>query len=474
MVRSRRLIALIAVTVLLLGTIPALAAPPPEPVCDGCGAAYTGAANATGVDVDVVESAAVVQLHENGSATWLVGLALSGPDADRVRTNDALHRRIASNATGERFAGIGRGALTHVTGDPADVGGEERAVYYRFHDDDFAQAGIGGTHVSTRFRGDLAVANYDGLGVDRLTVEGLGMSLTQAPPSATTVDGLSGSAFTVTQVDETVVTFHPQQASNPLELLWLQLLGVLSVAELLLPVVVGNVGIMLLPALVPHTLVLGVVLAVLGRFAPPDPTETARTAVVALFGVAAGVGLLQPLYADVFALPGLGGPSAVPVGLGVGAAAVAVGLTRPQRAEKLLFVWRAPAALSVAETLAVTATLLAGAGGAVAGLALPATTAWDGLGLALMVAAPTLAFLPATTAALDSRLRRGIAAIIVGFLVGGFAAPVLYSQPVGVVFPGVFLAPVVTGTLLALGWPSFLAGWLLAGLDGATASPGRS
>lgn len=299
------------------------------------------------------------------------------------------------------------------------------------------------------------------------------MQLTRAPPSARTVDGLSGSAFTVTRVDQAIVAFHPAVASNPAELLWLEFLSALAVAGVLLPVVVANVKLLLLPALLAHTLFVGVLLSLVGRLDPDTASERARRTVAVLFGAAAFAGLSQPLYAAVVALPSVGGgPSVIAVGLGAGAAAIAVGLARPRRAQRLLFVRRSPTALERAETLAVTAVLAVAAGGALAGRALAGTTAWNGLGMALTVGAPAIALLPATAAALDGRLRRGVVTAVLGFLGGGFAAPALYSQPQGVVFSGILLAPSLTGALLAVGWPCLLAGWALA--DRTTATPGRS
>ena len=470
MVVPRRL-ALSVFAVLLVGTVATVAMPPPGPVCEHCAPDYHTTAADSGVDVRVAESAAVVHLHENGSATWLVGLRLTGPDADRVQTNESLHERLARDVTGDRFGGVGRGSLTHVSADPVDVG--EGAVYYRFHDGDFARPGVGGTLVSTRLREDFAVANYDSLGVDRLTVEAPAMQLTRAPPSATTVDGLRGSAFTITRVDQAIVTFAPGVASTPVELLWMELLSALAVAEFLLPVVVGNVSVLLLPALVSHALVLGVILGVLGRLKPPEATETARTVVTALFGGAAAVGVTQPFYGTAVALPVIGAqPSPIAVGLGAGAATIAVGLAQPRRAG-LLFGRRSSTALERAERLAGTAVLAAAAGGVLTGWVLAGPTAWDGLGLALTVTAPTAAFLPATTSALDGRLRRGVVVVVVGFLLGGFAAPALYSRPQGVVFSGFLLAPALTGTLLAVGWPCFLAGWALEGAT-TTVTRGQS
>lgn len=456
-----RRLALPSVLVLLFVlVIPAVAMPPPEPVCTACAPAYEDAATANGAELRVAESVAVVRVHENGSATWTVGLALAGPDAEELARNGSRHEHIARNVTGERFAGTGQGSSTPLADTSALADEGESAVYYRYRDGEFARQGVDGTLVSTHFRQDLAVANYDSLGVDRLTVVAPGMALTHAPPSADVVRGLSGSAFTLTSVDQAIVTFHPDQATNPVELLWVHLASRLSIAQVLLPVVELTVGVLLLPALVIHVVMLGAVLGYLSRFGLPDAGERGRHGAVASLAVAAAVAAGQPLYAGAVALPVVGAePSPGLFGSALGLAVVAGSVAWPER-----FAARLPGSGSPTRrtgSLAVTALLVAAVAGAVAGAVLPGATAWGGLGETLMVAAPTFALLPAGYAALDGRPLHGLGAASLGFLVGGFASPILYVQPQGMLFPGFIFAPFVTGAVLAVGWPLLLAGWVL-------------
>ena len=65
---------------------PAVASPQPSPVCRFCGSLFETAAEERGVNASVTESTVVVQVHENGSATWVVRNRL-GRGADEFREN---------------------------------------------------------------------------------------------------------------------------------------------------------------------------------------------------------------------------------------------------------------------------------------------------------------------------------------------------------------------------------------------------
>lgn len=466
MFTPRRLILPTVLVVLVVLVVPAVAMPPPEPVCTACAPAYEGVAANSGVDIRVAESAAVAQVHENGSATWTVGLVLAGPDAGGLVRNESLHERIARNATGERFAGTGPGRSVAVAdiSDLADEG--ESDVFYRYRDEEFASQGIGGTLVTTHFREDLSAANYDFLGVDRLTVAAPGMEITRAPASADVVSGLSGSAFTLTSVDQAIVTVYPDRATNPIKLLWMQLVSRLSIAQVLFPVVTFNVGTLLLPALAVHTVTVGAVFLFLVRVGLPNAGASERRAVAGLLAIAAAVVAGQPLYADTVGLPFLGTePNPVLVGPALGLAVIAAGLAHPPLANRPLLGGRSPVSLEHGGSLAVVGGLVAAvAGGAIGGV-LPNQTVWDALGLTLLLVGPTFTLLPAGYRAVEGRPLAGLAVAAVGYVLAGFASPVLYSHPQGVVLSGFLVAPFVTGTVLAVGSPLLLAGWVLERTD---------
>lgn len=448
---------------LLVLVLPAVAMPPPEPVCTACAPAYEDVAADTGVDIHVAESAAVVRVHENGSATWTVGLVLAGPDADTVTGNESFHERIARATTGKRFAGTGPGRSSTVADLSVLTAEGERAVYYRYRDEAFARQGIGGTLVTTHFREDLSVANYDSLGVDRLTVAAPGMEITHAPPSADVVRGLSGSAFTLTSVDQAIVTVYPDQAANPIELRWMQLVSRLSIAQVLFPVVVFNVGTLLLPAFAVHAAAMGAVFAFLSRFELPNAGTSERRAVAGILAIAAVLLAGQPLYAAAVGLPILGdGPNPVLFGPALGLAVVAAGVAHPQLTDRPRLDGRLLGSLGRGSSLAVMGGLVAAVAGAGIGWVLPTETAWDALGLTLLLVGPTFTLLPAGGFAVEGRALSGFAVVVVGYLAGGFASPALYTQPQGVIFSGLLVAPFITGAVLAAGWPLLLGGWALA------------
>lgn len=440
--------------------------PPPEPVCTACAPIYERAAADTGVDIHIAESAAIVRVHENGSATWAVGLVLAGPDADSVSQNESHHERIARDTTGERFAGTGPGQSSPVADLSALTDAGESAVYYRYRDEEFARQGVGGTLVSVHFREDLSAANYDFLGVDQLTVAAPGMEITHAPSSATVVRGLSGSAFTLTSVDQAIVTVYPDQAANPVELLWMHLLSRLGIAQVLLPVVSFNVGTLLLPAFVVHAVVVGAVLVALARLELPNAGASERHTVAGLLAIGAAVLAGQPLYANTVSLPILGtGPNPVLVGPALGLAVIAAGVAHPPVVNRARLGGRFLGSLGRGSTLAVMGGFVAAVAGAGIGGVLPTETAWDALGLTLLVVGPTFTLLPAGYCAVEGRVRSGFAVAAVGSLVGGFASPALYTQPQGVIFSGLLVAPGITGAVLAAGWPLLLGGWALSGTD---------
>lgn len=92
---------LVAVTValLLLGAVaPAPASPQPVPVCGACGVSFVEAAADHGVAVEVTNSTARVQYHENGSATWTVTNTVNASAADRFRDEPRLLASIAGEA----------------------------------------------------------------------------------------------------------------------------------------------------------------------------------------------------------------------------------------------------------------------------------------------------------------------------------------------------------------------------------------
>ncbi|QKY21237.1 hypothetical protein B4589_012965 [Halolamina sp. CBA1230] len=458
------LVVLLALSATLTLAAPALAAPPPEPVCTNCEPAYERATDRAGVDATVSRSAAVVSLGEDGNATWRVGLVLDGPDAEELARNDSLHRRIATEAVGEEFVGAGPGRGLNRSG---GSGGPrfpdaEHVRYYRFRDSEFARGTVGGAVVVTKFRADLQGENYAGLGVDRLSVHSF-LDVTHAPPGVDTVDGLGGSGFTLTERQPGLATFDPVTGVAGHASYVPSLLGL---AAVLLPVVVENAAIVVLPALAVHAVVTGGLFALLaGSF--PDPDDRWRRGVAGLLGATAGLFTLQPLLAGSLGAPALGSAEPLLLGPAAAFAVVAVGLVRPSLVgdgSPRRLAARALGAGAVAGV--VVGTVAPGTTGWTFALwafdpTPPGATAWDGLGFTLMVAGPTLALLPAGAALAVGRTRAALAVALAGAALGWVASPVLYFAQTGLVVPGFLLGLPAVSAVLVLGAPLLLAGWVL-------------
>ncbi|WP_435117547.1 hypothetical protein [Halolamina sp. C58] len=458
------LVLLLALSATLTLAAPAIAAPPPEPVCTNCAPAYERAAADAGVDVTVARSAAVVTLAESGNATWRVGLALEGPDAERLARNDSLHRRLAAEAVGTEFveAGPGPGVDRVGGGGGPRFPDVDHVRYYRFRDPDFARQTVGGAVVVTEFRQDLQGENYAGLGVDRLSVHSF-LDVTHTLPGTETISGLEGTVFSITEPRTGLVTFEPRTGVAGHASYLPTLLGL---AEVLLPVVVRNAAVVVLPALAVHALVTGGLFALLaGSF--PDPDDRWRRGVAALLGATAALLTLQPLLGGTLGAPFLGVAEPLLLGPAAAFAAVAVGLVRPSMIGD-----------GSPNRLAVRALGTGAAVGVLAGTVAPGTTgwrfaawafeptppgatAWDGLGFALMLGGPTLALLPAGASLAAGRTRAALGVALAGAALGWIASPTLYFAQTGLLVPGILLGfPAVSAALL-LGAPLLLAGWVL-------------
>ncbi|MFC6737627.1 hypothetical protein ACFQEQ_15395, partial [Halolamina salina] len=198
-----------------------------------------------------------------------------------------------AETTGEQFVGAGPGrGFNRSSGGGPTFPDAEHVRYYRFSDPEFARATVGGAAVVTKFRPDLQGANYAGLGVDRVTVHSF-LDVMHTLPGVDTVDGLGGSSFTLTERHGGLATFEPStgvlgHAST--------LPSVVGLAAVLLPVVVENAAVVVLPALLVHALVTGGLFALLsGSF--PAADDRWRRGIVALLAATATLLTLQPLLA---------------------------------------------------------------------------------------------------------------------------------------------------------------------------------
>lgn len=116
--------ALALLAVLALAAV-AGASPQPSPACGFCGDQFESTADEHGVNASVVESHAVVQVHDNGSATWTVRNRLDR-GADRFRAGPARLDAVAETLA-EDHHGVAEGAH------PVDarMDGDEAVLTYR-------------------------------------------------------------------------------------------------------------------------------------------------------------------------------------------------------------------------------------------------------------------------------------------------------------------------------------------------------
>lgn len=233
--RPRYVISVALVTFLLIGAVSSLASPPPRPVCSACGDGFVESAKEHGISVAVEHSTAIVRVHENGSATWIIRNRIDDDSAERLRTNPTLLSIIAQGARN------GRLLSTDIS---ADV-----VVTIRYRMNEFAVPSVGNVLRSDYFT-EFSYRNYAGLGADHLTVIAPeGMHIGSAMPGATT----DGRRMTVTSyADSAFITFVPRGAfAGPV-------VSFLAIATVTVPLVIRNVLVFVGIPLVIFTAVIGI------------------------------------------------------------------------------------------------------------------------------------------------------------------------------------------------------------------------
>jgi hypothetical protein len=95
---------IVLVALVVLGSVGAMAAPPPQSVCGPCNDGLVRAAEQHNLPLEITASTVEVQLHENGSATWTVTSRFAAdedPDPNAYPPNATLRSpdEIGTNAT---------------------------------------------------------------------------------------------------------------------------------------------------------------------------------------------------------------------------------------------------------------------------------------------------------------------------------------------------------------------------------------
>ncbi|WP_049981657.1 hypothetical protein [Halolamina rubra] len=161
--RTRLPVALVLlITLAAVTAVPtAEAREPPTPVCGVCSVDTT----VDGTHVAGGESELTIQLHENGSTTWVATIELTA-GADAMAENDSLRRVVVDEAMGRSIA------------EPEDVrsGVDGETMTVRYRDAEAAERTVGTvvfTPLTPESPDGLFVAGGEGpryLGVDRFTL----------------------------------------------------------------------------------------------------------------------------------------------------------------------------------------------------------------------------------------------------------------------------------------------------------------
>ncbi|SEO44541.1 hypothetical protein SAMN04487948_102449 [Halogranum amylolyticum] len=387
------LLALLASVVASAAVVPALAAPPPRPLCDGCGDSFAEAAAERGVDVTVQHSTATVRVHENGSATWVVRNRLADDaGADRLRSDAGLRTAVADRAMWNT--------------DLLSTAATDDGVVARYRDDDFAERTPGGALRSDAFTESYSLRNLAGLGADELTVVAPdGMHVAATVSGSTRSD--DGTRTTLTEFTEDqegeFVTFVPGDSpAGPL-------LSLVAVGSAVWLVAAANAVVFLALPTAAFGLLVGALLGGLSwaRARSTRPLSRLGERAGAVLTVAGLFVTFGSLFAGVASL--FGGSAAPAVGAGVTTTLVGVALSRPAVRDRLSY--------RTLVVVAAVAVLLAAAVTVAAAVVLRQNGVTRSLLSSLWFFVALFALLPAGYAAGRGDRRLALATAVSGFLV---------------------------------------------------------
>jgi|AntDeeMetagen681_2_1112603.scaffolds.fasta_scaffold00422_3 hypothetical protein len=138
--------AVILLAVLLLGgsllavVVPVGASPQPQEICNVCGSSFEDAAEEQGLAVTVIQSTISIQIHANGSATWLVTNRVDEDAADQLsETPQQLDQLVQAQTTGRQRPHAFDGG--EITVQSTTI--ENRTVRIRFRDSDAGSTQFG-------------------------------------------------------------------------------------------------------------------------------------------------------------------------------------------------------------------------------------------------------------------------------------------------------------------------------------------
>lgn len=420
--RRPPLVASAALVVLLAGAAlaPVTASPQPTPLCPACGGQFERAAADLGVNVAVGESTALVQVHENGSATWTVRNRLNTTDG--FREDPSALDGVAGRAVREQS-----GPLEDPTFRDAHLDGETAVIV--FHDPAAADRHAGllvADYLHDRGRELLYRVN-----ADRLTIRGPPDTVVTNAPESGSVDGRNATwhgtagrpTYRAPDLDGSpYVVFAPPSTGDAH--------SAAAVALATLPIAFGAVTSFVLP----QTLLFGVVLAPVAYAVRRHSFTRGPDAIgvwLAAVGVATAIGVTA-----VYGPTWVPGPSLLAVVIGLAATTDRV---RARRWSPRRLAAAAGAAIAVTFVMLVALHAVVGSDGSISSplqstaLALPlaallplgAALAGSGRAAAGWAAITVLAFAAVPSALVDiADPPGGLAAGIMAMLLFGLAVVV--------------------------------------------------
>ncbi|WP_147299512.1 hypothetical protein [Haloferax sp. Atlit-6N] len=302
--RGALLIALLFIgSALLAGVGPTVASPQPDPVCGACGSSFEDVAEEYGLEANVTHSTAAIQVHPNGSATWVVTNRVNESAATQLTQDPALLNRVARSAATDGWGVPHVYEEGDVTFQSASI--DNQTVRIQFQDPD----------AGTRHAGILVVDYLHSEGVrggwifnvDRFSIAGPPGSVVVNDPSATiedeytssdvlpevsnrevTWEGVSTNEYGSAFYDDVYLAFGEPGTDS------VRVDAALSIATA--PIWLDNVKTFVLPALVVYGLMLGGVTAGArwGAYSSSSARRIAKTI--------AGVGLVGVLAATASAI----------------------------------------------------------------------------------------------------------------------------------------------------------------------------
>lgn len=297
-----------ALLVVLLGTVllvtVAGASPQPSPICGFCGDQFVRAAADHGVDTSVVGSGVVVQVHENGSATWTVRNELAN-GSDQFREDPGQLVAVARS-----LAGSSRGVASEPRFVSARIDGDTAVLVYRDRDAAEREAGL----LVVDYLHDRGSERWYIVDADAFTIRGPPGSVVSNEPGSGAVDGHSvtwrgnvgGELYEAQTLEGSpYVVFGPDRSAGT------RLRTGAALALATLPIVIRSVQSFLLWQTALFVLLLGATVTVVRRKVPAVGVRP----LAGTLAVLGGAGVVVPV---IVGTPGwVGGPQLLGLGLGL-------------------------------------------------------------------------------------------------------------------------------------------------------------